>query len=143
MNLKVWTESNEENRTTVIYEHYRKEVSTKSTVHYRSAMGMKQKRSILTQELLTIMINCSPLLNETKRKEHINEYMKRLQFLGYNEEFRYDVLRNLEREPDLYTDRSIGEGRKEKQRNKKRKSTGTNVEVLKASFSYRVPLTRS
>ena len=91
LNLKVWTESNEENRTTVIYEHYRKEVSTKSTVHYRSAMGMKQKRSILTQELLTIMINCSPLLNETKRKEHINEYIKRLQFSGYNKEFRYDV----------------------------------------------------
>ena len=91
LNLKVWTESNGGNRTTVIYEHYRKEVSTKSTVHYRSAMAMKQKRSILTQELLTIMINCSPLLNETKRKEHVNEYIKRLQFSGYNKEFRYDV----------------------------------------------------
>ena len=70
LNLKVWTESNEENHTTVLYEHYRKEVSTKSTVHYRSAMGIKQKRSILTQELLTIMINCSPLLEETIRKRH-------------------------------------------------------------------------
>lgn len=70
---------------------YRKEVSTKSTVHARSAMGMKQKRSILTQELLTIMNNCSPMLNDTRRKEHINEYMKRIQFSGYDKEFRFDI----------------------------------------------------
>ena len=91
LNLKVWTELNEESRTTVIYEHYRKEVSTKYTVHSRSAIGMKQKRSILTQELLTIMTNCSPLLDEETKKEHINKYMRRLQFSGYNKEFRYDI----------------------------------------------------
>ena len=68
LNLKVWTESNEENRTTVIYEHYRKEVSTKSMVHYRSAMGMKQKRSILTQELLTIHYDKLQPATLTKRK---------------------------------------------------------------------------
>ena len=37
------------------------------------------------------MINCSPLLEETIRKRHVNEYIKRLQFSGYNKEFRYDV----------------------------------------------------
>ena len=52
---------------------------------------MNQKRSILTQELFTIMINCSPLLDETRRKKHVNEYIKRLQFSGYNQEFRYDI----------------------------------------------------
>ena len=75
----------------VLYEPYRKEVSTKSTVHSRTAMSKKQRRSILTQELLTIMTNCSPQLDEAKPKQHINEYMKRLQFSGYNKEFRYDI----------------------------------------------------
>ena len=37
LNLKVWTETNEDNQTTIMYEHYRKEVSSNSTVHYRSA----------------------------------------------------------------------------------------------------------
>ena len=91
LNLKVWTKIDDDQRTKIIYEHYRKEVSTKATVHARSAMGKKQKRSILTQEMLTIMINCSPLLDEERRKEHLNNYMKRLQFSGYDKEFRFDV----------------------------------------------------
>ena len=91
LNLKVWTRTDEEEKTKVIYEHYRKEVSTKSTVHARSAMGTKQKRAILTQELLTIMTNCSPLLDNERRTDHINDYMKRLQFSGYHKEFRYDI----------------------------------------------------
>ena len=87
LNLKVWTENDGEDRLNVLYEPYRKEVSTKSTVHPRTAMSRKQKRSILTQELLTIMNNCSPRLDEATPKKHINEYLKRLQFSGYNKEF--------------------------------------------------------
>ena len=33
-------------------------------------IGLKQKRLILTQELLTIVINCSPRLNEAIPREH-------------------------------------------------------------------------
>ena len=43
--------------------------------------------------------------------------------------------RNLEQESDLFTDRSFGKERKGMQRNKM-KRTGTNMEVLKASYSY-------
>lgn len=90
LNLKMWTERHGEH-TKVIYEPYRKEVSTKATIHSRSAMGMRQRRSILTQELLTVMTNCSPLLDEARRREHINQYMTRLQFSGYNKQYRYDI----------------------------------------------------
>ena len=81
----------ERGSTRIIYEHHRKEVATKSTIHARSAMGMRQKRSILTQELLTIMRNCSTRLDETRRKHYINELMIRLQFSGYNKTVRFDV----------------------------------------------------
>ena len=37
------------------------------------------------------MNNCSPRLDEATPKRHINEYLKRLQFSGYNKEFRYDI----------------------------------------------------
>ena len=76
LNLKVRTESDDENNNTkILYEHYRKEVSTKSTLHYRLATGRKQKRSILSQELLTTMINCNPLLDKTTKRIHINEHL--------------------------------------------------------------------
>ena len=75
LNLKVWTKSDGENRINVRYEPYRKEVSTKATVLQRTAMSNKQKRSILTQELLTIMNNCSSRLEETTPKRRINEYL--------------------------------------------------------------------
>ena len=90
LNLRVWIDGEDGNKN-VVYEHYRKKISTKSTIHARSAMGLKQKRSMLTQELLTIMTNCSPRLDETIMKQHINEFMTRLQLSGYDNEFRYDI----------------------------------------------------
>ena len=91
LNLKVWTKTDNEEGTKIVYEHYRKEVATRSTVHAKSAMDIKQKRTILTQELLTIMTNCSSRLDEQTRNGHINDFMKRIQFSGYNKEMRYDV----------------------------------------------------
>ncbi len=74
-----------------MYEHYRKEVATKTTIHARSAVPSKQKKTILTQELLQIMRNCCPQLEDNQRNGHINDYMMRMQFSGYDKEFRFDV----------------------------------------------------
>ena len=52
---------------------------------------MNQKRTILTQELLQIMKNCSPNLNLPSINHHINHFLKRMQFSGYNKEMRFDV----------------------------------------------------
>ena len=90
LNLKVWMEEKDRKRI-IMYEHYRKGVATKTTIHTRSAVPTKQKKTILTQELLQIMRNCCPQLDEDQRNRHINEYMMRMQFSGYDKEFRFDV----------------------------------------------------
>ena len=91
LDLKVWTKKNEHQMIMILYEHYRKDVATVSTIHARSATAMRQKKTIMTQELLRIMKNCSRRLDENVRNGHINEYMKRMQYSGHTKTTRYDV----------------------------------------------------
>ena len=84
-------EKNDDGRNLIMYEHYRKDVATVTTIHARSATSMRQKKTIMTQELLNVMKNCSPRLDNNMRNSHINQYMKRMQYSGYDQTARYDV----------------------------------------------------
>ena len=88
LDLKVWV--NEEDK--VVHEYYMKPVSSKSVINNRSAMPLKDRRTVITQEILRIVLRCSPLLPWETTKAHIEEYMLRLQFSGYDEKFRIEVL---------------------------------------------------
>ena len=90
LDIKVWIQM-VENKRQILYEHYRKEVSTKTTIIARSATPMTQKRTILSQELLTIMTHCSPNLPTEVKCNHINHFMKRMQFSGFSKELRFDT----------------------------------------------------
>ena len=57
-------------------------------------MPMKNKITILTQQCLRILLNCSPQLDEEMRNKHLNYFTKRMQASGYNKEFRYNVVRS-------------------------------------------------
>ena len=86
--------SNENKQTKgakILHEFYLKDVASKSTVHARSAMSWKDKRTIITQELLRILLRCSPELQWKDILVHIEKYMERLQFSGYNAKFRKEV----------------------------------------------------
>ena len=89
LDIKVWV-----NNQRILHEYFSKTVSSKAVIDAQSAMPMKDKRTILTQDLLRVILRCSPELPwETKRK-HIEEYSLRLQFSGYNEKIRKDILRS-------------------------------------------------
>ena len=90
LDLKVWIEEKEGKRT-IMYEHYMKEVSSKAVIHIRSAMSTNMKRTILTQEMVRIMLHCSTNLPYEIKVKHLNEFILRMQYSGYNKEFRYDV----------------------------------------------------
>ena len=66
LDLGNWTDrrkvDREETRYIVIHEFYAKEVSAKHVTHAHSAMPTSMKRTVLTQELLRVMLICSPLL---------------------------------------------------------------------------------
>ena len=88
-------ESNKKrNRMKILHEFYMKDVASKSTVHARSAMSWKDKRTIITQEILRILLRCSPDLPWKQTIMHIEKYMERLQFSGYSKRFRKEVWRS-------------------------------------------------
>ena len=91
LDVKVWVESTS-NR--VLHEYYSKPVSSKSVIDARSAMPQKNKRTVLTQDLLRVILRCSPDLAWQDKKKHIDEYVLRLQYSGYNERFRRDIVRS-------------------------------------------------
>ena len=90
LDLKVWI--NRDNK--IVHEYYMKAVSSKAVVNSDSAMPMKDRRTVLTQEILRIILRCSPLLPWEKVKTHIEDYMRRMQFSGYNETIRKQVLQS-------------------------------------------------
>ena len=98
LDLGIWTDrrevSREETRSIVMHEFYAKEVSAKHVTHARSAMPTSMKRTVLTQELLRVMLRCSPLLEWSRVTEHLNGMMRRLQFSGYDQRFRAQVLKS-------------------------------------------------
>ena len=81
-------------RCAVMHDFYAKDVSAKHVTHARSAMPPSMKRTIITQELLRVMLRCSPLLEWDRVVEHLNAMMKRLQFSGYGHEYRSQVLKS-------------------------------------------------
>ena len=90
LDIKVWIDS--EGR--IMHEYYSKPVSSKSVIDANSAMPLKDRRTVLTQDLLRVILRCSPDLPWADKKKHIEEYMLRMQFSGYDEAMRKEVLRS-------------------------------------------------
>ena len=88
LDIKVWV--NEDGK--IRHEYYSKSVSSKSVIDARSAMPRKDKRTVLTQDLLRIILRCSPELEWETKKKHIDEYVLRMQFSGYDEKFRREIV---------------------------------------------------
>ena len=56
-----------------MHEFYAKEISSKMVVHARAAMLMQMKRTILTQQMLRVMLNCSQHLEWKETAMHLSE----------------------------------------------------------------------
>ena len=77
LDVKLWKET-QEGQTRILYEHYEKEMTTKSVIHRRSALPKQVKRTVLTQELLRILLYCSEHTPWETTCKHINNFMKKL-----------------------------------------------------------------
>ena len=71
-----------------------KSMASRFVLHRQSAMSIKSKRTILTQQCLRIMLNCSEELEITIRNGHLTYFMARMQASGYDHEFRLEVLKS-------------------------------------------------
>ena len=102
LDLKVWIEKRTRvgdggqgrDVQVVLHEFYYKDVASKSVINARSALPWGCKRTILTQEVLRILLNCSRELPWKAIVAHVNHMMLRLQYSGYDRKFREEVVRS-------------------------------------------------
>ena len=77
----------------MLHEFYCKDVASKSVMNARSPLPWSCKRTILTQEVLKIFLNCSRELPWEAIVAHVNHMMLGLQYSGYDLKFR-EVVRS-------------------------------------------------
>ena len=89
LDMKVWMDK----EGTILYQHYEKEVSSKTVLNERSAHSRMCKKGVHTQEVLRRLLNTSHRLEwETNTAPVITEYMRRMKEAGYDEKYRKNVL---------------------------------------------------
>ena len=98
LDLKVWVEKKNRVADSALEREVNvfcyKEVSSRSVVNARSALPWNCKRTILTQEVLRILLNCSRELPWENVVPHVNHMMLRLQYSGYDRKFRTEVVKS-------------------------------------------------
>ena len=78
----------------IVYEHYEKPMATKMVIHAQSAIPMKVKRTVLTQEMLRILLHCSRRLPWELVCTHLNRFTLKRQYSGYKQAIRHDVTKS-------------------------------------------------
>ena len=68
------------------------------------------KRTILTQQCLRIILNCSPQLKSDIVEEHLSYFILRMQYSGYNRRFRYEILKSAYDAYEHLRQKEINEG---------------------------------
>ena len=79
LDLKVWIDSKNVIMNgkdcivnVILHEFYAEEVSSKMMLSSRSALPMKVKRTVLTQEVLRVLLNCNPEIPWERTVDHVN-----------------------------------------------------------------------
>ena len=94
LDLKCWVGEGRDGKERVLYEHYMKNMASRLLVHRQSAMSIQSKRTILTQQCLRVMLNCSEHIDEETKNGHLSYFMARMQSSGYDHKFRLEVLKS-------------------------------------------------
>ena len=102
LDLKVWIEKTrcvgdggqDHDVQVMLHEFSYKDVASKSVINARSALPWSCKRTLRTQEVLRILLNCSRELFWEATVTHVSHMMLRLQYSGYDRTFREEVVRS-------------------------------------------------
>ena len=86
LDLKVWVESREKKTerevgkvSVILHEFHSKFMTSKAVINARSALSWSTLRTVLTQEVLRVLMNCSKLLPWERVVENVNEMVLRMQ----------------------------------------------------------------
>ncbi len=92
LDIKIWIGQSTDNGDKIMHEHYMKDVSSRHVIHYRSAHPEDMKISVLVNEALRILRNCSKYLSKEETTKHLQYLVNRMQYSGYPQVYRYEVM---------------------------------------------------
>ena len=90
LDLKMWIEKDTGGRYKLKHEHYMKSVSSRMVINANSAHGKTMKENVNVNECMRIIRNTSEGENVV---EDLSYYMQRMQFSGYTERERMNVVK--------------------------------------------------
>ena len=125
LDLKVWIGEAEQDVYKVITSHYMKEVSSRAVINEKSSHPRNMKKNVLVNEALRILRNSSKFLKWEETAEHLSYLMKRLQFSGYDQRFRHEVMKAAFKKYD--TNKEAVTGTQTKDRKTKKWQNGTET----------------
>ena len=95
LDLKLWIGQNEEGNYKILHTHYMKEVSSKFLIHEKSSHPDNIKFNTLVNEGLRILRNCSTHLCWEECSRHLQHFVHRMQFSGYDHTYRAKVMKKV------------------------------------------------
>ena len=150
LDLKVWMETKEkeiegryEKASVIMYEFHSKSMASKAVINARSAINRNTKRTVLTQEVLRVLLNCSRLLPWERVVENVNEMVLGMLYSSYNKKFRYEVVnlalkayteqerKLIKKENNRYIGPKSGERKNENRKSLERNPVGTNAAEMR------------
>ena len=100
LDIEQWIESiqvNNENKHQILFSHYMKPMSSKHLINSSSALSPQTKASILVADLVRIMRNVSFQCPDDERKQHVQHFVQRMQYSGYDQQQRVQVYKKAKR----------------------------------------------
>ena len=93
LDVEVWIGDAEDGTTRILHSHYMKDVASRLVMASRSAHGENTKRNVMVNELCRIMKNCSLYIPWEEVAQKLSYYVRRMEYSGYEEQFRYTVVK--------------------------------------------------
>ena len=75
--------------------------------HAESALPWKTKRTIHTQKIIRILRNCSKYLPANITRGHVKEYVRRMQYSGYDKDFMAQVVESAMNAFDVMREKDV------------------------------------
>lgn len=100
LDIKVWIGESRTGEIKVMHTHYIKEVSTRSVINAQSSHGDRVKYNVMVNEVCRILKNCSVHLEWKEAAAQVSYFIRRLQYSGYDNRFRYNVVERALRRHD-------------------------------------------
>ena len=148
LDLEVWMVNNR-----VRHQFYRKPMASRKLVQARSAFSTSKKRSILLEDGMRRLRNCSPELSWTVKAKFLNRFSSDLRCSGHTTSFRRTVLNrvlnkykvdlsnHLEGSRRMYRTREERENSKDAKKNSSQKDTWFRWRKGGFSSTLTVPVT--